>query len=85
MAAGGTAVLEYHFEYDTYASNLLNLVRYSAYTSIPGRSIPGTVLIFRILIPGTRIKAVLSDDEGMGQKAYRNPACIMPGCTGEDH
>ena len=33
----------------------------------------------------TRIKAVLSDDEGMGQKAYRNPACIMPGCTGEDH
>jgi hypothetical protein len=31
---------------------------------------------------GTRIKAVLSDDEGMGQKAYRNPACIMPGCTG---
>jgi hypothetical protein len=37
------------------------------------------------LVPGTRIKAVLSDDEGMGQKAYRNPACIMPVCTGEDH
>jgi hypothetical protein len=33
----------------------------------------------------TRIKAVLSDDDGMRQKAYRNPACIMPGCTGEDH
>ena len=34
---------------------------------------------------GTSIKAVLSDDEGMGQKAYRNSACIMPGCTGERH
>ena len=33
----------------------------------------------------TRIKAVLSDDEGMGQKAHRNPACIMPRCMGEDH
>ena len=36
-------------------------------------------------IGGTCIKAVLSDDEGMGQKAHRNPACIMPRCTGEDH
>ena len=36
-------------------------------------------------INGTCIKAVLSDDEGMGQKAHRNPACIMPRCTGEDH
>ena len=40
---------------------------------------------FRAAEVDTRIKAVLSDDEGMGQKAYRNPACIMPGCTGEDH
>jgi hypothetical protein len=31
---------------------------------------------------GTCIKAVLSDDEGMGQKAHRNPACIMPRCDG---
>jgi hypothetical protein len=23
--------------------------------------------------------------EGIGQPAYRNPACIVPGCTGEDH
>ena len=38
-----------------------------------------------ITMTGTRIKAVLSDDEGMWEKAYRNPACIMPGCTGEDH
>ena len=41
------------------------------------------------LVRGTRtkfsIKAVLSDDEGMEQKAYRNPVCTMPGCTGEDH
>jgi hypothetical protein len=34
---------------------------------------------------GTRIKAVLSDHEGIGQPAYRNPACIVPGCTGESH
>ena len=33
----------------------------------------------------TSIKAVLSDDEGMGRKAYRNPACIMPGYTEESH
>jgi hypothetical protein len=33
----------------------------------------------------TSIKVVLSDDEGMGQKAYRNPACIILGCTGEAH
>ena len=34
---------------------------------------------------GTRIKAVLSKHEGMEQKAYRNPACIMPGCMEEGH
>ena len=33
----------------------------------------------------TSIKAVLSDDEGVGQKAYRNPVCIILGCTGEVH
>jgi hypothetical protein len=33
----------------------------------------------------TVVKAVLSDDEGMGQKAYRTPARITPGCTGESH
>ena len=31
------------------------------------------------------IKAVLSNHEGIGQPAYRNPACIVPGCTGKDH
>ena len=30
------------------------------------------LLLFRLLHVGTRIKAVLSDDEGMGQKPYRN-------------
>jgi hypothetical protein len=34
---------------------------------------------------GTSIRAVLSDHGGIGQPAYRNPACIMPGCTGEGH
>jgi len=31
------------------------------------------------------IRAVLSDHEEIGQPAYRNPACIMPGCIGEGH
>ena len=33
--------------------------------------------------PSTSIKAVLSDDEGMGQKTYRNPVCIMQDTRGE--
>ena len=37
------------------------------------------------LLGRTSIKAVLSEHEGMGQNAYRNLACIMPGCTGENH
>ena len=37
------------------------------------------------LAPTTSIKAVLSDDEGMGQKAYRNPACIIPVYTENVH
>jgi hypothetical protein len=41
--------------------------------------------ILQVRHQATCIKAVLSDDEGMGQKAHRNPACIMPRCTGEDH
>ena len=44
-----------------------------------------TLLLKSTIKFGTSIKAVLSDHGGIGQPAYRNPACIMPGCTGQGH
>ena len=43
---------------------------------------------FSTRVPGILDKGsleLLSDHEGIGQPAYRNSACIMPGCTGEGH
>ena len=66
-------------------ARMLNLVPVFLFARIPPMHAATKFITKFSIIYCTRIKAVLSDDEGMGQKAHRNPACIMPRCTGEDH